>query len=193
MRQIRRRAVTGEPQALRPVAPELDTVEAGVGYRNCHANGVIEELRTSTVLVDARRIESLQQMAIFGGVRYDVLELILSLAPVVQAREGAFFFMEDDTPGSMYVLEEGSAVALKSISGTQHRVREFKPGDCFGEMSMMDYSPRSASVQAIRNCAALAISTGCLQRIYEQDLEQFTIIEMNMGREVTRRLRDAMG
>jgi len=192
MRQIRQRVINCEPQALRSVAPELNTVEAGGCYRRCHANGVIEELQVSPVPVDAQRIESLQQMAIFGGVRDDVLELILSLAPVVQAREGAFFFMENDTPDSLYVLEEGRAVALKSISGIQHRVREFKPGDCFGEMSLMDYSPRSASVQAIRNCTALEISTGCLQRIYEHDLEQFTIMEMNMGREVTRRLRDAM-
>src|SRR5439155_11202777 len=107
--------------------------------------------------------------------------------PVVRVYQGDFFFMEGDTAESMFVLEEGRAIALKGMSGKQDRIREFKPGDCFGEMSLMDFSPRSASVQAIQNCTALEISTVCLQRIYERDLEQFTMAERNMGRELTRR------
>jgi len=71
-----------------------------------------------------------------------------------------------------------------------HRLRELKRGDCFGEMSLMDLSPRSASVQAVENCRALEISTACLHQICELDLAQFAMIEMNMGREVSRRLRE---
>src|SRR5438876_9744034 len=111
-----------------------------------------------------KRTELLQQIAIFGGIRDDILGFILSLAPVVRVYQGDFFFMEGDTAESMFVLEEGRAIALKGMSGKQDRIREFKPGDCFGEMSLMDFSPRSASVQAIQNCTALEISTVCLQR-----------------------------
>ena len=71
-----------------------------------------------------------------------------------------------------------------------HRLRELKRGDCFGEMCLMDFSPRSASVQAVENCRALEISTACLHQICELDLAQFAMIEMNMGREVSRRLRE---
>jgi hypothetical protein len=44
---------------------------------------------------------------------------------------------------------------------------------------------------AVEACQAIELSGASLLGIYEKDLEQFTLIQMNMGREVSRRLRDA--
>ncbi len=38
---------------------------------------------------------------------------------------------------------------------------------------------------------AFKISSATLMGLYQHDLEQFTLLQMNMGREVSRRLRDA--
>ena len=53
----------------------------------------------------------------------------------------------------------------------------------------MDLLPRSASVRAVEDCTAIRLSAANLYQVYEQDLKQFALIQMNMGREVTRRLR----
>jgi len=58
-------------------------------------------------------------------------------------------------------------------------------------MAVIDNGPRSASVRAIQDCVAINISAANLYRIYAQDLKQFALIQMNMGREVCRRLREA--
>jgi CRP/FNR family transcriptional regulator, cyclic AMP receptor protein len=58
-------------------------------------------------------------------------------------------------------------------------------------MAVMDHGARSASVRAIEDCTAISISAANLHRLYALDLKQFTLIQMNMGREVCRRLRDA--
>jgi CRP-like cAMP-binding protein len=63
-------------------------------------------------------------------------------------------------------------------------------GDCFGEMALVDLFPRSASALAVETCAALQITPSILQEIYQHDLEQFTLLQMNMGREISRRLRE---
>ena len=55
----------------------------------------------------------------------------------------------------------------------------------------MDLSPRSASVRAVEDCTAIRISAANLYKLYEQDPKQFALIQMNMGREVSRRLREA--
>ena len=55
----------------------------------------------------------------------------------------------------------------------------------------MDLCPRSASVRAIEDCTALRISAANLHQVYARDLKQFTLIQMNMGREVCRRLRNS--
>jgi len=55
---------------------------------------------------------------------------------------------------------------------------------------VMDLLPRSASVRAVEDCTAIRLSAANLYRVYERDLKQFALIQMNMGREVTRRLRE---
>ena len=58
-------------------------------------------------------------------------------------------------------------------------------------MAVMDHCARSASVRAVEDCSAIQISAATLYRVYALDLKQFALIQMNMGREVCRRLRDA--
>jgi CRP/FNR family cyclic AMP-dependent transcriptional regulator len=136
------------------------------------------------------RIELLQSMPIFGGVRANILEFLLGLCPVESAPKNAFFFREGDQADSMFVLEQGQAAVLKSWRGQDHLLHTLKQGDCFGEMAVMDLAPRSASVRAVEDCTAIRISAANLYRVYSQDLKQFALIQMNMGREVCRRLRE---
>ena len=58
-------------------------------------------------------------------------------------------------------------------------------------MSLIDMQPRSASVRALEACEALEISIPSLHQLYKVDVEQYAMIMMNMGREVSRRLRKA--
>lgn len=135
------------------------------------------------------RIELLQQMPIFGGIRGDIAELLLSLSRTVSVRRGEFFFHEGDQGDSLFVLESGSAAVMKHRDGRERVLSRLARGECFGEMAVMDLMPRSASVVAVEDCTAIEVPVAGLLRVYEQDVEQFALIEMNMGREVSRRLR----
>ena len=137
------------------------------------------------------RIELLQRMPIFGGIRADTLEFLLAFCPIVSVPTNEFFFREHQQGNSMFVLELGKAAVLKSWSGQDYLLQTLKEGDCFGEMAVMDHCPRSASVRAVEDCIAIHISAADLYRVYAQDLKQFALIQMNMGREVCRRLREA--
>ena len=137
------------------------------------------------------RIELLQRMPIFGGIRTEVLHFLLRLCPIVSIPANDFFFREHDQGDSLFVLETGKAAVLKSWHGQNHLIQSLRAGDCFGEMAVMDHCPRSASVRAAEDCTAIRISAANLYRIYGQDLKQFALIQMNMGREVSRRLRES--
>ena len=137
------------------------------------------------------RIELLQRMPVFGGIRADVLQSLLGLCPVVSVPKNEFFFREHDQADSMFVLEAGKVAVLKSWRGQEYLLKILKEGDCFGEIAVMDHFPRSASVRAVEDCTAIRLSAANLYQVYEQDLKQFALIQMNMGREVTRRLREA--
>jgi CRP-like cAMP-binding protein len=139
----------------------------------------------------AARISLLQRMPIFGGIRDDILGFLLELSPVVRVPKDGFFFREDDEGQSMFVLEAGRVAVLKRWQGNDCLLRVLERGECFGEMALLDLSPRSASVRALEDCAAIELSATSLYELYQKDLEQFTMIEMNMGREVSRRLRES--
>jgi CRP/FNR family transcriptional regulator, cyclic AMP receptor protein len=139
--------------------------------------------------MDEKRIALLQQMAFFGGVRTDVLAHLLDHSRVATRRAGEFFFREGETGDFLFVLERGRVQVLKSRGEEQVVLRELGPGECFGEMALIDLSPRSASVLALEDCLAIEVSTAGLHAICERDIEQFALIEMNIGRELSRRLR----
>lgn len=135
------------------------------------------------------RLQLLQQMPIFGGIREEVLRFLLSLCPIVSVAKGQFFFHENDEANSVFVLEAGRVAVLKHCNGQLQLLGILGQGDCFGEMALMDLRSRSADVVALEDCTAIELSSSSLHKLYEKDVEQFALIQMNMGREVSRRLR----
>jgi CRP/FNR family transcriptional regulator, cyclic AMP receptor protein len=139
--------------------------------------------------VPAMPIEVLQQMPIFGALRDDVLQQLLQDAREFTVHSGELFFRENDAASSMFVLETGSAVVTKQWQGLDFVLRGLMAGDCFGEMALMDLQPRSASVRAETECLAIELTAAGLMQLFESDIEQFALMQMNIGREVCRRLR----
>ena len=137
----------------------------------------------------ATRIELLQQMPIFGAVREDALEFLLEPTRSRSVAAGAYFFREQEPADCMFVLESGRVAVLKQWRGREMFVRHLGQGDCFGEMALLDLFPRSAAVRAEQDCKAIEVTPGDLLRLFERDAEQFALIQMNIGREICRRLR----
>jgi CRP/FNR family cyclic AMP-dependent transcriptional regulator len=139
--------------------------------------------------MNAGRIALLQSMPIFGALRDDALECLLEGAAQLSRAAGDYYVREGDAAECMYVIEHGSVEVLKRWNGRDWHLHELHAGDCFGEMALMDYFARSASVRALEPCSAIEVSAAALHRLYERDIEQFALIQMNLGREVSRRLR----
>lgn len=137
----------------------------------------------------ATRIELMQQMPVFGAIGAETIEFLLERAPVVQVAAGRYFFHEADPASSMYVLETGRVTIFKSWQGHKLLLRRLEKGDCFGEMALLDLFPRSASVRADADCSAIELTCANLHRLFEHDAEQFAMIQMNIAREMSRRLR----
>jgi CRP/FNR family transcriptional regulator, cyclic AMP receptor protein len=71
---------------------------------------------------------------------------------------GQFFFRERDRADCMYVLESGRVAVLKDWAGREMLLRHLGQGDCFGEMALLDLFARSASVRAVEECRAMALT-----------------------------------
>ncbi|WP_419194524.1 Crp/Fnr family transcriptional regulator [Novipirellula herctigrandis] len=130
-------------------------------------------------------------MAVFGGLNPKALQIILDNASELALASGDYFFHEGDPADSLFVIEAGTVLIQRYWNGEPIILGRLVHGDCFGEMSLIDFQGRSASVVAESHCQAIEIPAKTLRTLYQHDLEQYAMIMMNLGREVSRRLRAA--
>lgn len=71
-----------------------------------------------------------------------------------QYAPGELILTENDPGESAYYIESGKVAVSKNVAGGQVHIAHLGPGDIFGEMSMVDDSPRSASVRALEPTTA---------------------------------------
>ena len=118
---------------------------------------------------------------VFDETTLAQLEQKLERATVVRFNEGAKIMIEGRPGTSMYVVLEGKvAVAIgKRI------VEKLSPGGVFGEMALVDQSPRTASAVARTDCALLSINRDALIALVKSD----PAIGMAMMRAVAARVR----
>ena len=133
----------------------------------------------------------MRKMPVFAGLSDLALTFILEQSDTIQVEAGEHFFREGDAANSLYVLTSGTVLIEKDWQGTPIKLQRMGIGDCIGEMAIIDLQGRSASARAETDCRAIEIMRVTINKLYQQDLEQFAILMMNMGREVSRRLRSA--
>jgi CRP-like cAMP-binding protein len=84
-------------------------------------------------------------------------------------RKQQVLFREGDTGEEMFLVRRGSIVISKAVKGRVEQVlARIGPGDFFGEMSLFDRSPRSATVQAESDAELLVLDRATLRRLTEQ-------------------------
>lgn len=137
------------------------------------------------------RIQMLQEMPIFGAIEESTVKELLQEAVIRELTRGETVFQEGELDTSIYVIEQGRVSVYRRWEGEDYKLRELAQGDCFGEMALMDFKPRSATVIADTDCSLIQISAAQLGQLYTRQPEQYTLILMNLGREVCRRLREA--
>lgn len=136
----------------------------------------------------------LQQQPLFGGVDDQAMRAIMPLLREENFASGELIVREGDRGDSLFVICSGSVEVLKSCPEAAtpfgERIAVLKVGDVVGEMELIDTQGRSASVRALEPVSTLALSNADLFRIYESDLPTFSLLVLNLARELSRRLRN---
>lgn len=132
----------------------------------------------------------LKRVGLFGALPDSVLTHLVETLPVVEPRAGDLVFREGDAARDFFVVLDGEMEVLKkSRRGQEARVALLGPGDWFGEMSILDVQPRSASVRALAPSRLLKLTSKDLDNLYRNDVKAYALIVLNIARELSRRLR----
>ncbi|HEY6005454.1 MAG TPA: Crp/Fnr family transcriptional regulator [Anaeromyxobacter sp.] len=131
----------------------------------------------------------LRSVSIFADLDPAAVAALERLAEVKDFPPGAVIVSQEDRGDALFVLVSGKVkVVLYGDSGREIILSIFKtPGDFFGEMSLLDNEPRSATVIADGRSRLLVLS----RSDFQAHLESHPRTALRVLQEVSRRLRRA--
>ena len=134
------------------------------------------------MLTSVDRLLFVRAVPIFTELRDDFLVRLASIMDELSFPASHRIFTEGEEGRSLYIVVSGRVrVHLRSQDLTT-----LEKGTCFGEMSLFDAEPRSASVTTITACDCLVLTQ---QQLYEA-IDETPGIAVNIIRLLSRRIRE---
>jgi len=107
----------------------------------------------------------LYQFSNFGRLSTPVLRSMIEKFKPVSVQKADLIIREGDDAGPLFIIEKGRARAFTALNGREHNLAFYREGDFFGELSILNGSPRTASVEAFTDCQLLSLEPGAVQAL----------------------------
>jgi CRP-like cAMP-binding protein len=137
------------------------------------------------------RAEDLGSCPLFGGLSLEHRRHFAARIEVWEVAPGQVIYEEGDLAQELYVVVSGKLEAAKPSLAQTFVLSQMSCGDFFGDMSLIDMQPRSATVYATETCVLWRLGFGAVREVYGLDIKAYTLLVMNIARELSRRLRRA--
>ncbi|HJZ13285.1 MAG TPA: cyclic nucleotide-binding domain-containing protein, partial [Acidobacteriota bacterium] len=105
----------------------------------------------------------------------------------VSFKKGIVIFSEGDLENEMFIIQNGKVRIYKNIDGFDQTLTVLEKGDFFGEMSVLEGMPRSASAEAEEDCELIKINSANFVAMIKSNVE----IAIRIMRKLSLRLREA--
>ncbi len=128
---------------------------------------------------------ALQKYSLFGGVLPDQIERIKVYFGYARYDAGATPMREGDPNDKIYFILGGRV----GVSKQGIPIAELGEGETFGEMELIDIMPSIATITALEPLEVVTISNRALYEISKLDTKVFSLMIMNLARDLSRRLR----
>lgn len=137
-------------------------------------------------------LDLLKRVDIFHQVPEAPLLELLATAETVGVEKGDVIFREGEPGGTMYLVVSGAVELTKAVKGDQsQRLALLDRGQIFGELSLFDDLPRSATAQAFVKSTVLRFPGTAFDRLLTEQRELAPHLLRNLVKKLSLRLRDA--
>jgi len=129
--------------------------------------------------------EKLQKYSLFGGLLSEQIQEMLPHMADETWKAGEEIIVEGSPNDRICFILEGRVAVIKhGIT-----ISEFGEGNTFGEMEVLDVMPSAATIKTLTTVRTISISNRGLREIYKADVHSFSLVIMNLARDLSRRLR----
>jgi EmrB/QacA subfamily drug resistance transporter len=127
----------------------------------------------------------LARAPLFAGLEAPLREALAGRVRAVRVKAAEWLFHEGDPGDALYVVRAGRLEVVDEAAGVV--IRELGRGDAFGELALLDSSPRTASIRAARASDLLVVD----RRDFEELLQGSQAMSLALNRVLARQLRES--
>ncbi len=131
-------------------------------------------------------LKLLQQVPFLEPLTSEQRAVLASEAVLEKYEPGTDIVCEGSGGDGFFIIESGQVVVHKDLEGEMVELARLEPGDFFGEIALLDDTPRSASVRADTQVSVLEISRWGFKRLLSENPD----IALTVMQTLSRRLRD---
>jgi CRP-like cAMP-binding protein len=137
--------------------------------------------------------DALKHADVFKGLTEDELSKVEKLCRTDQVAEGVLILEEDKKGGSVFLLLSGRVdieIRPPFDAKAAQRIATIKPGELFGEITLVDGFLRSANARAVESCTIASIDDAKLRDLMERETAVGYKVMKNLARVLAGRVRD---
>lgn len=132
------------------------------------------------------KVYILKRAPAFAGVNTEDLRVVAQELREETCRAGERLFDINDPPDSVYIIERGSiGISAEEDPANRNFLVVLGPGECFGEMSVLDGLPRSATAHVVEDTVLYALTKDKLRGL----IVQYPELALGLLRSMSLRLR----
>lgn len=130
----------------------------------------------------------LKNVTIFSGFNDDEIGRICESCSILDTKVGEII-LEENTPATeIFIILKGKVTIVLNLKDDPLELMEFGQGSCIGEASVIGIQNHSASAVVIEDSLLLVLSRQILMDIFNSDKGLFSLLILNIARELARRL-----
>lgn len=134
-------------------------------YKRRHGHAIPDDPQEFSL---QQRIAILSQSPLFGNLSGEQLADISALTRCIRFAEGEQIVVENEEGDTLYQIVSGQVAVIKTMAEGDHReVARLEAPSIFGEMSVFNEEPRSATVRALEQCVLLEVERNDFRPLLE--------------------------
>ena len=143
-------------------------------------------------------VDLLKKITLFQDLEENEIQQVLNLAVPQTVPAGAVIIQEGDAGDSMYILCQGEVEITKRLglvldeeTPNERIIIRLKAeeGVCFGEMSLLENEPRSATVTALTDCFLMEMGREDFLNLIKHDSDMGCKILLRLAQMLSKYLR----
>ena len=147
-------------------------------------------MNTFTPLEDPQSAATLfSEVSMFGGLTDQQRNQILDRVDTASFKRGANIFQAGDEPTHIYLVKSGLVGLFIADHEVKIEKKRLGKGECFGHVALISVNKHNLSAVAVVDSEILVLSKSLLGKLRHEDSELFSLLILNIARELARRLQ----